>query len=79
MTGYGAIHGNKTDRFGTAESRRIQERSTFGPYSALPLVLLLTFPIAVLVAIAAGAGAFITGFYRGAPFYRMMAIGQDCF
>jgi hypothetical protein len=37
----------------------------------------LTFPIAMLVAIAAGGGVFISDLYRDAPSFVAQAVGQD--
>ncbi len=39
--------------------------------------LLLTAPIAILLAIAAGGGVFINGLYRDAPYFAVQATGQD--
>jgi len=39
--------------------------------------LWLTLPIAILLIIAAGSGAFITGVYRDNPYFAAQAIGQD--
>ncbi len=39
--------------------------------------LWLTLPIAVLLAIAAGGGAFVEGLYRDAPYFAAQAVGQD--
>lgn len=39
--------------------------------------LWFTFPIVILLAIAAGGGAFITGLYRDNPYYVAQAVGQD--
>ncbi len=41
------------------------------------LWLWLTAPIAMLLAIAAGGGVFISGLYRDAPYFAAQAIGQD--
>ncbi len=40
--------------------------------------LWLTVPIAVLLAIAAGSGVFVSGVYRDNPYMVAQAIGQDC-
>jgi hypothetical protein len=53
-----------------------QSRSTAPAYDSW---LLLTFPIVALLAIAAGAGVFIEGFYRDKAYYKVMAVGQDFF
>ncbi len=37
----------------------------------------LTFPIAILLTIAAGGGVFISGLYRDAPSFVAQAVGQD--
>jgi len=39
--------------------------------------LWLTFPIAILLAIAAGGGVFISGLYRDTPYFVAQAVGQD--
>jgi hypothetical protein len=39
--------------------------------------LWLTFPITVLLMIAAGGGVFIEGLYRNNPYYTVQAVGQD--
>jgi hypothetical protein len=39
--------------------------------------LWLTFPIALLLAIAAGGGLFVNGLYRDNPYYVAQAVGQD--
>ena len=39
--------------------------------------LWFTFPIVILLAIAAGGGVFITGLYRDNPYYVAQAVGQD--
>jgi hypothetical protein len=39
--------------------------------------LWLTFPIAMLLTIAAGGGVFISGLYRDAPYFVAQAVGQD--
>jgi len=41
------------------------------------LWLWLTVPIAVLLAIAAGGGVFISGLYRDTPYFAAQAVGQD--
>ncbi|MBP1679628.1 MAG: hypothetical protein H6Q29_1539, partial [Bacteroidetes bacterium] len=41
------------------------------------LWLWLTIPIAILLAIAAGGGVFITGLYQDAPYFAAQAVGQD--
>lgn len=39
--------------------------------------LWLTFPIAILLTIAAGGGVFISGLYRDNPYFVAQAVGQD--
>jgi hypothetical protein len=39
--------------------------------------LWLTFPIAILLAIAAGGGVFSSGLYRDTPYFVAQAVGQD--
>ena len=39
--------------------------------------LWLTFPIAILLTIAAGGGVFISGLYRDTPYFVAQAVGQD--
>jgi hypothetical protein len=39
--------------------------------------LWLTLPIAILLAIAAGGGVFISGLYRNNPYFVAQAVGQD--
>jgi hypothetical protein len=39
--------------------------------------LLLTAPVSVLLAIAAGGGVFVNGLYRDNPYFALQAIGQD--
>lgn len=39
--------------------------------------LWLTFPIAILLTIAAVGGAFISGLYRDNPYFVAQAVGQD--
>ncbi|NOY61523.1 MAG: hypothetical protein GXO75_21640 [Calditrichaeota bacterium] len=39
--------------------------------------LWLTFPIAILLTIAAGGGVFISGLYRDTPYFAAQAVGQD--
>lgn len=39
--------------------------------------LLLTLPIAILLAIAAGSGVFVNGLYRDNAYFASQAIGQD--
>jgi len=39
--------------------------------------LWLTFPIAILLAIAAGGGVFSSGLYRDTPYFIAQAVGQD--
>src|SRR5579863_5994694 len=41
------------------------------------LFLWLTYPIVVLLAIAAGSGIFIHGLYRDARFFSIEAVAQD--
>src|SRR5690348_1022537 len=53
-----------------------RSRSIIGPYDSW---LLMTLPIVVLLAIAAGGGVFFAGLYRDTAYYKVMAIGQDFF
>ncbi len=39
--------------------------------------LWLTFPIAILLTVAAGGGVFISGIYRDTPYFVAQAVGQD--
>ncbi len=39
--------------------------------------LWITFPVAILLTIAAGGGVFISGLYRDRPYFVAQALGQD--
>jgi len=45
--------------------------------SDLDVWLLLSIPIAVLLAVAAGGGVFVPSLYRDAPFFATQAVAQD--
>jgi hypothetical protein len=62
----------------TAMAKSLSRSASFArPKSTVDVWLLLSVPVVVLLAIAAGSGFFVPAVYRDAPFFAVQAMAQD--